>query len=142
MKQLITYLAAALTALAATPAYSAITATGTVKSLEILPEFIDQASAFHNQLSVRIEGICVDSGPGGSYDPPIVVQNDGSIIIRSGRMDGLFAHNAANFQNTFNLLLTALNEGHQVSISDLPECDPGDGKTIELWKSRISISAK
>jgi len=140
MKHLVTLFVAAVAALAVTPAYSEMYATGQITSFEILPEHIDQANAFHNQLSVRIEGLCIDSGPGDSYDPSIAVQNDGSIIIRSGRMDGLFAHNAANFQNTFNLLITALNEGHQVLIGGLPECDAGDGKTVELWKSRISIS--
>jgi len=128
--------------LVATPAMADFYASGVVKEIELLEEFVDQGGGYNNQLSVTIQGTCVDSGPGGSYDPPIVVGNNGSILIRSGRMDNPYVHNAAKFQSTVEILMSSLEKGFEVSIGGLPNCEEGGGKAVNLWATRIGIKAK
>jgi hypothetical protein len=128
--------------LVATPAVADVYASGVVKEIELREEFVDQGGGYNNQLSVRIEGACIDSGPGGSYDPPIAVGNNGSILIRSGRMDAPYVHNAAKFQSAVDILMSSLEKGLEVTISGLPDCEEGDDKTINLWAARIGIKAK
>ncbi len=142
MKRFAAMSATALFAFVVVPAMAEIYASGVVKSIETWPEFVDQGGGYHNQLSVVIEGACIDTGPGGSYESPIAVQNNGSILIRSGRMDGRYAHNSENFRSSFELLMTSLREGLKVSIGDLPSCEDGGGKTINLWTSRLRIEAR
>jgi len=139
----LTVLPALATALlVATPAVADFYASGVVKEIELREEFIDQGGGYNNQLSVTIQGTCVDTGPGGSYNPPIVVGNNGSILIRSGRMDNPYVHNAAKFQSTVEILMSSLEKGFEVSISGLSDCEDGGGKTINLWAAQISIKAK
>ena len=128
--------------LVATPAVADFYASGVVKELELLPEFIDQGGGYNNQLSVTIQGVCIDTGPSGDYDPPIAVQNNGSILIRSGRMDNPYVHNAAKFQSTVEILMSSLEKGLEVSIGGLPDCEDGGGKTTNLWAARIGVKGK
>jgi hypothetical protein len=57
------------------------------------------------------------------------------IGVRSGRMDGEFVHNAANFKNTYSTLLVALLTNNNVQIDGVPSCDAPaqDIDLKDLW---------
>lgn len=128
-------------AISAAPALAETHITGVVEKLTVIPERIE-ADAFHSRLMVRMLGVCIDTGPNGSYDPPITASFSGEIIIQSGRMDGPFAHNAASFSNAFDLLKTSLLERRMASIMITGECEDAQMTTVELWKSEVSLDTE
>ena len=59
------------------------------------------------------------------------------IEVKSGRMEGDFAHNDANTRNAFSVLLAAFLSGKMVQIDGVPNCNASN--TIHLWSSNIGI---
>ena len=82
----------------------------------------------HARLQVRLS----DSTCNGAGAPI-----DRVITIRSGRMDGAWAHNSANFRNAFDILMTSFLSNRIVEIVGVPNCNVNN--TINLWDSWIGI---
>jgi len=59
------------------------------------------------------------------------------VSVKSGRMDGIFAHNAVNFKNAFSAVLAAFLAGKNVQIDGVPTCNTS--QIIDLWRSQIGI---
>lgn len=59
--------------------------------------------------------------------------------VRSGRMDGAFAHNAANLKNAYSTVMTSLLTGKIIEIDGVPGCDAAQVQTINLWQAAIGL---
>lgn len=59
--------------------------------------------------------------------------------VRSGRMDGKFAHNAVNTKNAYQTLLTAFLTDANIQIDGIPTCSNDKTIEIDLWNSAIGI---
>jgi hypothetical protein len=84
---------------------------------------------FHARLRVRINGTC---------DTDTVAQ-DRWIIIRSGRTDGIFAHNSVNMKNAYSTLMIALLSDKNVQIDGLPHCSTTEAIFMDLWNSNVGL---
>ena len=101
---------------------------GKVAFVGTIGEYTAPNEGLHAQLRVRIsESTCTgDNNPTERW-----------IHIRSGRMDGQFAHNSANFRNAFSLLMAAFLAGKTVQIDGVPNCNASN--TINLWSSQVGM---
>jgi hypothetical protein len=85
---------------------------------------------YHARLRVRINGTC---------DSDTSVK-DRWLIIRSGRMDGIYAHNAANMKNAYSTLTSALLSGKSVQIDyNATNCSTTSAINLDLWSSFVGM---
>lgn len=61
------------------------------------------------------------------------------IHVRSGRMDGVYAHNSANLKNAFTTVMTAMLSGKIIEVDGAPDCNATQVQTINLWNSQIGL---
>jgi hypothetical protein len=61
------------------------------------------------------------------------------IKVLSGRMDGKYQHNMANFMNAYNTAMSAFGSGKDVQVDQVPSCTTEGTQTIELWRATIGI---
>jgi hypothetical protein len=107
---------------------SAETVFGKISFLGTISEQFD--GGYHAQFRMRVaQSTC------GSDS----TQRDRWIHVRSGRMDGQFAHNSANLKNAYSTLIVALATASNVQIDNVPSCDASVVQTIDLWASQIGI---
>ncbi|MFH2046515.1 MAG: hypothetical protein ABIK92_15355 [Pseudomonadota bacterium] len=59
--------------------------------------------------------------------------------VKSGRMDGKFAHNAVNTKNAYQTLLTAFLTDANIQIDRISTCSNDKTIEIDLWNSAIGI---
>lgn len=90
----------------------------------------DYDGVYHARLRVRVYGTC---------DTDLVPQ-DRWIVIRSGRMDGIFAHNGVNMKNAYSTLLAAILTGKDVLIWGLPNCSTSDAIFMDLWSGTVGLN--
>jgi hypothetical protein len=84
---------------------------------------------FHARLRVRVHGGCDNDA----------VAKDRWIIITSGRMDDIFAHNGVNMKNAYSTLMAALLSGKNVQIDALPNCSVQDAIELDLWRGTVGL---
>jgi hypothetical protein len=107
---------------------SASSVVGKVKFLGTMSED-SSGGAYSARLHVRVSGTC-DS------DTSI---KDRWVEIRSGPMDGIFAHNSVNMRNAYSTLLSALLSGNSVVIDELPNCSTTSAIPLALWVGRVGL---
>ena len=107
---------------------SAETVIGKIWFLGTLSE--ESAGGFHARFRMGI----AESTCGGDVTP-----TNRWIHVRSGRMDGEFAHNSANLRNAYGTLLVAFVTGKRVQIDGVQSCDASAPQTIDLWVSSIGV---
>jgi hypothetical protein len=78
---------------------------------------------------VRVHGTC-----GTDLTP-----QDRWIVIRSGRMDGIYAHNSVNMKNAYSTLMIALLSDKDVQIDGLPHCSTTEAIFMDLWNSNVGL---
>lgn len=140
MKIFVISAAAIFAALSVGPAKAAIGINGKAVTINSSGEWGYTDEGFQNILRVEIIGECVDTEPVDNPTRPKTVPYHSSIQLNSGRMDGVFAHNAANYAAAVSLLTEALEHGYQLSISGPTlNCGP-NWQTAPLWKTGISIN--
>jgi hypothetical protein len=83
-------------------------------------------NGYHATFPLRITGKC------GSRS----VQNL-TINVRSGRMDGQYAHNSANFRNAYNTAITALLTDKTVQLGPVDKCS--NGAPLDLWGGGLGM---
>jgi hypothetical protein len=67
-------------------------------------------------------------------DDPTAAAKDRWIGVRSERMDGESAHNAAHFKSTYSTLLVAFLTKNNVQIDGVPSCDESQDVVLrDLW---------
>jgi hypothetical protein len=64
------------------------------------------------------------------------------MIIKSGRMDGIYAHNSANVRNAYSTLLSALLYCNDVQIDGLPNCSSTQSIPLNLWTGSVGLIGK
>jgi len=109
-----------------------VSASGFLGNVILVGTFSEEFSdGFHARLRVRVNGTCDNDPVRGLY-----------FIIRSGRVDGAFAHNGVNMKNAYSTLLAALLSGKGVEIQDgFPYCIPNERNEIfmDLWRGSVSL---
>lgn len=100
--------------------------TGKVTFVGTLKEYHTDSGGYQARFRIRLS----DSTCTNQKNP-----KDRWIEVRSGRMDGAYAHNMANVRNAFSVVLAAFLSGKTVQV-DLPTCET---VTIDLWSSTIGI---
>jgi hypothetical protein len=114
-----------------TPGVSAATIHGKVTFIGTMPE--DSSDGNYNaRVRVRVNGTCELDSP--STDPA----RDYWVEIKSGRMDGIYAHNSVNMKNAYSTLVSSLLSGKSVQIDGLPNCNP-DSTVLELWRGQVGL---
>lgn len=114
-----------------TTAWSDETVSGNVSFVGTYGEYKEaNANRYHAQFRIRLS----NSTCGSDTTP-----RERWLHVRSGRMDGIFAHNAANFRNAYNSAMTALLADLKVQIDGVPSCDASKSQTIDLWGGRIGV---
>ena len=91
----------------------------------------NSGGAYSARLRVRLNSTCmgdIDTSP-----------KDRWVIIRSGRMDGVFAHNGVNMRNAYSTLLSALLSGNSVQIDGLPNCNTTSTISLDLWVGTVGV---
>lgn len=61
------------------------------------------------------------------------------IVVRSGRMDGQYAHNLANMRNAFNVVMTAFLSDLLLEIHGAPNCNASVVQEVDLWGASIGV---
>lgn len=107
---------------------SAESVYGKINFLGTISEEFD--AGFHARFRMRVAQSTCGSDP---------TPTDRWIHVRSGRMDGEFAHNSPNLRNAYSTLLVAFLTGNNVQIDNVPSCDASVVQTIDLWGSNIGI---
>ncbi len=115
-------------------AVSAEPITGTVTYVGTLGEVGDTSGFVHARFRFRLsESVC------GSDQ----ARKDRWIHVRSGRMDGNFQHNSANFRNAYNTVMSGLLARTVVYIAlDVPSCDANSVQEINLPNAAIGLAPK
>jgi hypothetical protein len=103
---------------------------GKVTFVGTIGEDATATNGYHAQFRFRVSNSTCDSDNVGK---------DRWIHVRSGRMDGIFAHNSANFRNAYNTVMTAFLSGKNIQVDGVPSCDSSKTQTINLWSSSIGI---
>jgi hypothetical protein len=112
------------------------TIEGKVTFVGTMSEFHSPELGYNARFRVRVHGSC--KPPTGS---PIVSDvGDHWLIIRSGRMDGAYAHNSANLINAYDTLLTAFTTKKTIRIDGLSRCHSLLADEWNLWDLQIGIS--
>jgi hypothetical protein len=127
LRHQLTGLALALAVLGADVALASTT-VGKVTFVGTIGE--DCSDGCHARLRVRVLGTC------DTTDTEI---KDRWIHIRSGRMDGEFAHNSVNMRNAYSTLMAALLSGKDIQIDGLPNCSTESAIHIDLWASQVGM---
>lgn len=102
---------------------------GKVNFVGTYSEYVEGA-VYHSQFRFRV----TQSTCGNDKTP-----KDRWIHVRSGRMDGKFIHNMANFRNAYNTVISAFLAGKGVQVDGVPSCDASKVQTINLWKAPIGL---
>jgi hypothetical protein len=89
----------------------------------------EYAQGYHARLRVRVHGTCDADGAAA----------DRWIIIRSGRMDDIYAHNSVNMRNAYSTLMAALLSGKNVQIGGLSDCSMTDVIDMDLWTGDVGL---
>lgn len=110
----------------------AASVSGKVNFVGTVKEYTASNEGLHAQLRIRVSDSTCKSGSNQTGQP-----TERWITIKSGRMDGQFAHNSANFRNAFSLLMAAFLSGKSVQIDGVPNCNAGN--TISLWSSQVGM---
>lgn len=107
---------------------------GTVTFVGTTGEFREPSGVHHAQFRFRVsESVC------GSDQTP----KDRWILVRSGRMDGSFQHNSANFRNAYNTVMSGLLARTVLGIQfDVPDCDATKGQVVNLPNAAIGLYPK
>lgn len=104
----------------------AATLRGRVTRVAILPEIVDvPGQVYQAQVRVRLTNSTCNGAD-------VLTR---TITIRSGRMEGVYAHNSASIRNAFDMLMTAYLSNKIVVIENVPTCDATS--TINLWAASI-----
>jgi hypothetical protein len=108
--------------------------TGTVNFLGTTGEFREANGVHHARFRFRvIESVC------GSDQTP----KERWVLVKSGRMDGDFQHNSANFRNAYNTVMSALLARTVLSIQlDVPDCDATRTQEVNLPSGAIGLFPK
>ncbi len=61
------------------------------------------------------------------------------VLVRSGRMDGIYAHNAANFENAYSTVMTSMLTGKVIEIDGVPNCTATAVQTLDLPHAGIGL---
>jgi hypothetical protein len=87
---------------------------------------------------VRVHGTCKP----WTGTPLTTYKQDHWLIVRSGRMDGPYAHNIGNLINAYSTLLQALIRDKTVRIDGLPRCHGLEAPPSpwNLWELQIGIA--
>lgn len=107
---------------------------GTVNFLGTTGEFREANGVRHARFRFRvIESVC------GSDQAP----KERWVLVKSGRMDGDFQHNSANFRNAYNTVMSALLARTVFSIQvDVPDCDATRAQEVNLPSAAIGLFPK
>jgi hypothetical protein len=116
------------------------TVEGKVTFLGTMSEHQTPEFGYNAVFRVRVHGTCEPwTGP-----QPTTYEQDHWLIIRSGRMDGQYAHNSANLINAYSTLLTALTHDKKIRIDGLTRCHSLEystgGTPWNLWELQIGIA--
>lgn len=101
---------------------------GKVTFLGTLSEAYD--NGYHAQFRFRLSNSTCDSN---------TTPGDRWVHVRSGRMDGAFAHNSANLRNAYDTLLNAFLTSKNVQVDGVPNCTTTGVQTLDLWKGNIGM---
>jgi hypothetical protein len=112
------------------------TIIGKVTFLGTLGEFYSAEFGYSARFRVRVHGTCK---PETGAPVGLTTSADRWLIIRSGRMDGPYAHNNANLVNAYNTLLTAFTHSKTVQIDGLTRCHSLESTEWNLWELQIAI---
>ena len=111
-------------------AWAGETVEGKVSYLGTLQEYTAPNEGYHAQFRMRVsQSIC------GNDKTP----KDRWILVKSGRMEGAFAHNSVNTHNAFSAVLAAFLAGKNIQIDNVPNCNSATAQNINLWSSPIGI---
>lgn len=103
---------------------------GKVSYIGTQNEYHTSTSGYHAVFRFRVsESVC------GNDKTP----KDRWVKIRSGRMDGAYAHNSANFKNAYSTVMASLLSGKTIEVDGAPNCNAGDTQTINLWGAAIGL---
>lgn len=105
---------------------------GTVGFVGTINQYTASNEGYQAQLRVKVVNSTCKTNTGENNQP-----TDRWIGIRSGRMDGQFAHNSVNFRNAFSLLMAAFLSGKMVQIDGPLNCNTSN--TIDLWSSTVGM---
>jgi hypothetical protein len=107
---------------------SAATTWGTVTFVGTISEE-SHDGGFSARLHVRVNGACdTDSAVADRW-----------IIIRSGRMEGIYAHNGVNMKNAYSTLMAAFLANKTVEIGGLPDCSTTSPILMDLWTGKVGM---
>ena len=126
VRHLLTGLVLALAVLG-TGIASAATTWGKVTFVGTIGE--EYAQGYHARLRVRVHGTCDSDGAAA----------DRWIIIRSGRMDDIYARNSVNMRNAYSTLMAALLADKVVQIDGLSNCSTTDVIFMDLWAGNVGL---
>ncbi|MDH5178105.1 MAG: hypothetical protein OEZ39_16490 [Gammaproteobacteria bacterium] len=132
MKRILVYLSLSLLLyISASPKIVfAETIFGKVAFVGTTSEYMEKAGVYHATFRFKVsQSIC------GNDKTP----KDRWIVVRSGRMDGVFIHNMANFRNAYNTVITLLLSGKNLQLDNVPSCDASKTQTVNLWGAWIGI---
>lgn len=107
----------------------AATVYGKVTFVGTYSEFVENNN-YHSQFRFRVS----QSTCGNDTAP-----KERWIHVKSGRMDGKFIHNMANFRNAYSTVLSAFLAGKGVQVDAVPSCDASKVQTINLWNAWIGM---
>ena len=124
VRHLLTAMVLALAVLGAGVA-SAASTVGKVTFVGTIGE--EYSEGYHARLRVRVHGTCDTDATAA----------DRWIIIRSGRMEDIYAHNSANMRNAYSTLMAALLADKGVQIDGLANCSTTDVISMDLWMDNV-----
>jgi hypothetical protein len=61
------------------------------------------------------------------------------VLIRSGRMDGVYVHNSVNMRNIYSTLTAALLSGKSIEIFGVSGCNPSVELTADAFTALVGI---
>jgi hypothetical protein len=85
--------------------------------------------AFSARLRVRVNGTCDTD----------TADKDRWIVIRSGVMQDIYAHNGVNMKNAYSTLMAAFLADKTVQIDGLPDCSTDSTIFMDLWTGAVGL---
>ncbi len=128
MKKRLAGLAIGALALLGASDATASSTIGRVTFLGTIPEEV-ASGAYGAQFRIRVFGTCDND----------TVAKERFIHVRTGRMDGAFAHNATNARNAYSTLLAASLAGKAVQIDGIANCSTTAAIDMALWAGFIGL---
>jgi hypothetical protein len=118
---------AALVILSVTAGAEASSLYGKVTFVGTVTEEAGQGG-FYARFRVRVSSSTCDAN---------TTPQDRWLTFRSGRTDGLYAHNATNTRNAYTTFLTAMLTGKNIQVDGASNCTAS--QIVNLWTAQVGI---